>query len=259
MAASIRGVQATIAAVNVLIFALVFTSVWPFPSGDFNVDLPSPGEVTWEYADGVVTVSAPYSIDNGGFYDVDDLMISYEVSNYTGAEVHSGDVDIGSLPAGEVTSDSIDFTFPILEMYESGVTWMVFNDDFLDFSVDVSCYYTMKLLHFRAEYRVSIPWEALIQDVAVDDVMVSGMQLLVDYHFVTSGILDGSTVMNVDLYNGTALVAHESEVVPLGRYYSGTLAFDLPLTGVPDRLVLSIQVYEFSLSETVAFDPGWLA
>jgi hypothetical protein len=258
MAASIRAVQAAIAVVNVVIFALVFTSLWPFPSGDFNVDLPSPNEVSWEYEDGIVTVSAPYSVDNGGFYDVDDLVISYEVRNYTDSRINSGVIDIGSLPAGHVTSDDIVFTFPLLEMYESGVGWMVFNDDFLDFAVDVSCYYTMKLVHFYAEYRVSVPWEALIQEAAVDDVRSEGGQLLIDYHLATSSILDGAATIDVYLYNGSALLAHEADSVGLGGSHSGTLAFDLPLSGVPDRLVLSAQVYEFTATETVSFDPGWL-
>lgn len=258
MAARIHAVQIAIAVVNVLIFALVFTSVWPFPSGDFKVDLPKPGDIVWGYEDGVVTVSAPYSIDNGGFYNVDDLVISYAVTNYTDAPVYSDTIEIGSLPAGHVTSDSIDFTFPLLEMYESGVTWMVFNDDFLNFAVEVSCYYTMKLVHFYAEYNVSVPWDALIQDVAVDDASSDGGQLLIDYHVSTSEVLDGLTSLHVYLYNGTSLVAHESETVVLGRYHSGTLAFDLPLSAVPDTMVLSIQVFEFSVTETVAFDTGWL-
>jgi len=258
MAASIRAIQMSIALVNVLIFALVFTSLWPFPSGDFNVDLPSSGDVVWDYEDGVVTVSAPYSIDNGGFYDVDDLVIRYDVTNYTDAPVHSGEIDIGSLPAGHVTSDSIDFAFPLLEMYESGATWMVFNDDFLNFAVEVSCYYTMKLVHFYAEYNVSVPWDALIQEVAFDGARSEDGQLLIDYHVVTSDILQGTTSMNVYLYNGTDLLAHEYETVTLGRYYSGTLAFDLPLSDVPDQMVLSIDVFEFSVTETIAFDPGWL-
>jgi hypothetical protein len=259
MAASIRAVQTAIALVNVVIFALVFTSLWPFPSGDFNVDLPSAGEVVWDYADGVVTVSAPYSIDNGGFYDVEELLLTYDVRNYSGAPVHSGEVDIGTLPAGQVSADSIDFTFPILEMYESGQTWMVFNDDFLNFAVEVSCYYTMRLVHFYAEYNVSVPWEALIQEVEFDGASVDDGLLLVDYHVATSSIFSGLTRMNVYLYNGTDLVGHEYETIALGGYHAGTLAFGLPLSSVPDRMVLSIQVYEFSVVETVAFDPGWLA
>lgn len=259
MAVSIRAVQAAIAVVNILIFVLVFTSVWPFPSGDFSVDLPDPGDVEWEYDDGVVTVSAPYSIDNGGFYDVADLVISYDVRNYTNAPVHSGEIDIGTLPAGEVTSDTIDFTFPLLELYDSGDTWMVFNDDFLNFEVEVSCYYTMKLVHFYAEYSVSVPWDALIQEAAIDDVASVDGQLLVDYHVVTSDILGGAAYVTASLYNGTDLVANESGTVALGGSHAGTLAFDLPLSAIPDRMVLTVQAYEFTVTETVAFDAGWLA
>lgn len=258
MAVSIRAVQTAIAVVNVVIFALVFTSVWPFPNGDFKVDLPSPNDIVWAYEGGVVTVSAPYSIDNGGFYDVDDLLIDYEVTNYTGTSVHSGVIDLGSLPAGQTASDSIDFTFPILEMYESGITSMVFNDDFLNFAVEVSCYYTMRLVHFYAEYEVSVPWDALIQDVAFDGARSESGQLLVDYHVATSDILEGSATLNVYLYDGATIVAHESDTVLLGRYHSGTLAFDLPLSSVPDRMVMSIQVLDFPVTETIAFDPGWL-
>lgn len=248
----------SIALVNVVIFALVFTSVWPFPSGDFKVDLPSPNEIVWGYEDGVVTVSAPYTIDNGGFYDVADLVIDYDVRNYTGAPIHSGSIDIGTLSAGTITSDSIDFTFPLLEMYQSGLTWMVFNDDFLNFAVDVSCYYTMKLVHFYAEYRVSVPWDALIQELAFEDASIDDGQLLLDYHVSTSEILEGQASVVAYLYDGATLVMQESQTVPLGRYYSGTLAFDLPLSAVPDRIVLVVEVYEFTLTETVAFDPGWL-
>lgn len=259
MAASIRAIQAAIAAVNVLIFTLVFTSIWPFPSGDFDVDLPSPGEVEWSYSGGVVSVSAPYSIDNGGFYDVSDLVISYDVRNYTSSPVYSGRIDIGTLPAGEVTADTIEFTFPLLEMYESGDTWMVFNDDFLNLAVEVSCYYTMSLVHFYAEYRVSVPWDALIREVAVDSVTSDDGQLLVDYHLVTSAVLQGSAYVAAQLYNGTVEVAESSDTVALGGTHSGTLVFDLPLSAVPDRMVLTAYAYEFSVSETVAFDPGWLA
>ena len=258
MATSIRAVQTAIALVNVLIFALVFTSLWPFPSGDFKVDLPSAGEVVWGYEDGMVTVSAPYSIDNGGFYDVDDLVIAYDIRNYSGEPVQSGEIEIGTLPAGEVTADTIDFTFPLLEMYGSGFAWMVYNDAFLNFAVDVSCYYTMRLVHFYAEYNVSVPWEALIEEVGFDGARSQDGMLLVDYHVTTSDILDGLTAMHVYLYNGTDLVAQDSETVSLGEYHTGTIAFPLPLSAVPDRMVLSIQIFEFSVVETVAFDPGWL-
>jgi len=257
MAANIRSVQIAIAIVNVLIFALVFTSIWPFPSGDFKMDLPSAEDVEWSYSDGVVYVSAPYSIDNGGFYDVEDLVLSYDVTNYTNAEIHSGVIDLGTIPAGTITSDEIEFTFPLLDMYESGLTGMVFNDDLLEFEVEVSCYYTMRLIHFRAEYTASVPWDAIVESVGVDGGRVEDGQFVIDYHLSTSDLMDGTSTIRAVLYNGTTFVAEATDTVALGRYYDGELAFDLPFSTVPDRIVLTVFVEDFEITETVPFDPGW--
>jgi len=258
MAANIRSVQIAIAIVNVLIFALVFTSIWPFPSGDFKLDLPSAEDVEWSYSNGVVYVSAPYSIDNGGFYDVEDLVLSYDVTNYTNAEIHSDVVDLGTIPAGSVTSDELEFTFPLLDMYESGLTGMVFNDDLLEFVVEVSCYYTMRLIHFRAEYTASVPWDAIIESVGVDGGGVENGQLAIDYHLSTSDIMDGAGTLRAVLYNGTTVLAEDIDTVSLGTYHDGRLAFDLPLAMVPDRIVLTASVGGFEVTETCPFDPGWL-
>ena len=167
MAARIKFLQLAITVVNLSIVVLAFTSIWPFPSGDFKVDLPSAQEVTWTYADGIVQIHAPFSIDNGGFYDVDQLTISYRVTNYTHYDITSRSIDIGSLPAGTVTSSSLDFNFDLLSLYSSGAQWMVFNDDLLIFDVEVSCFYTMKLIKFEASYQVSVPWDALIRGYGI--------------------------------------------------------------------------------------------
>jgi len=84
MAARTRLIQLAIGIVNILIVALVFTSIWPFPSGNFKVDLPSPSDITWSYEDGVAHIVAPVTIDNRWIYDVNDLAIYYMVRNYSG-------------------------------------------------------------------------------------------------------------------------------------------------------------------------------
>jgi hypothetical protein len=169
MAARVRFLQLAIAIVNLFIVGLVFTSVWPFPSGDFNVDLPSASEITWTYADGIVQVHAPYTIDNGGFYDVSQLTLSYLVTNYSHYEIMENTIDIGNIPAGSVYPSSLDFDFDLMSLYSNGAQWMIFNDDLLNFHVEVSCYYTMELVKFDASYQVSVPWEALIKGYGISN------------------------------------------------------------------------------------------
>ncbi len=260
MVARVRVIQVAIAVVNLLIFALAFTSIWPFPSGDFKLNLPDSDDVEWSFDDGTVYVSAPYSIDNGGFYDVSELRISYEVTNYSSALIHSGLIDIGTIPAGAVTSDSIEFSFPLQDFDEAGVLWLVLNDDFLNFALEVSCYYTMELVHFYAEYQVSVPWDALIQDIGLDEVVFDDAHLQVGYHVFTSSILDGSATATITatLFNGSTSIAQDTDSVVLGSTHSGTFSFDLPFSSIPDRIVIRTTIAGYEVVETIPFDSGWL-
>ena len=244
--------------VNIVIFVLAFTSIYPFPAGDFNVDLPSPNEVTWAYDDGVVTVTAPYSVDNGGYYSVEELRISYSVANYSGVSIADDVIDLGTMKAGAVTSGEIEFELDLLDMYSRGLTWMVFNDDLLEFDVDISCYYTMRLVKLDASYSVSIPWDALIRSVSVGDPWVDPMDpqtIIVDYSLTTSDILDGSTTLHAELLDDGVTVSEVDETVALGRSASGTLAFTVPLGTIPDAAIVEFNIpglpgivsYEFPL------------
>ena len=249
MANRTKALQIGVACVNFLIFILAFTSIYPFPAGDFKVNLPSPNEVIWEFDSGVVTVTAPFSIDNGGFYDVRDLVLGYEVSNYTRVQIAQDTVELGTMKAGAVTEGEIVFSFDLLEMYDDGLTWMVFNDDLLEFVVDVSCYYTLKLVKFDARYSVSIPWDALIQEARVDDVRFdpSEMQLSVDYTLATSDILSGYASLDAYLLDGGIVVSDVSQSVRLGRVVAGTAVFDIPLGATPDSVLIVIDVEGFEV------------
>lgn len=237
MAARARLLQIGIAVVNLAILGLAFTSVWPFPHGDFQVHLPSANEVTWSYSDGLVVVHAPYWVNNGGFYDVDDLAVSYTVNNAT-REFAAQRFELGALPAGRITPGSLDFTIDLMGMYENNTQWLIFNDDILDFHIEVSCYYTMKLIKFDADYRSSVVWNALIEDwgvgrVTVPDAMnYTGEPVEIYYWLNTSSILSSlpPANLNVSIFGDAALVGWAETGVQLGGHYDGLLALALQPT-----------------------------
>ena len=252
MAGRTSALHIGVAAVNVVIFVLAFTSIYPFPAGDFKIDLPSPNDILWEYDDGLVTVTAPFSIDNGGFYSVEDLTLSYSVMNYSNVLITEDTIDVGTMKAGAVTSGEIVFELDLLSMYERGITWMVFNDDLLDFTVEVSCYYTMRLVKFDAVYSVSIPWDALIQEASVTDVRFDLVtsELQVDYMVSTSRLLSGSTVVTATLYEGGVPLSETTEMVVLGTNHVSTLVLEVPLGSIPDTVVFETTIAGFAVEES---------
>lgn len=267
MAARTRLIQLSIAIVNLLIAALVFTSVWPFPSGDFKVDLPSASEISWTYEGGIVHIVAPFTIDNSWIYDVDDLSIYYLVTNYTGYRIANQTMPIGVIPAGQVTESSLDFTFDLLQLYESGAVSMVFTDDLLTFYVEVSCMYTAKLVKFFASYQVSVPWDALIQSYGVSDFRYPStlpppgdpISVEIDYWLHTSDLLAGLPAAEVTLsyYGNETLLGSATTTITLGGNYSDTISIDFtPAYYTSYRIELAIDVAGFELRESVAAE-GW--
>lgn len=266
MATRIRILQVAIAVVNLVIAALLVTSVWPFPSGNFKVDLPSPNEISWTYAGGLVHVVAPYTIDNGGFYDVDDLTIRYRVLNWSSYEITAATISMGTVPAGRVTTSSLDFTFDLLRLYRDGATWMVFNDDLLRFYVEVSCLYTSRLIKFEASYQVSVFWEALIQSWGVSGVRYPSsypgppapFSVSIDYWLETSNLLaplSPAQVTVVYFGNETELGRAQTTVM-LGGNNSGTVSLDLTLGYYTSYSVeLRILVADFVISERYEAPP----
>lgn len=261
MAARIRLLQMAIAIVNIAIVVLAFTSVWPFPHGDFKVDLPSASEITWSYSAGVVQVTAPFSIDNGGYYDVRNLTIHYAVTNFSGYPLADQTIPLGDIPAGRVTSSSIQFQFDLLRLFNDGALGMVFSDDLLKFTVEVSCSYTMRLVEFEASYRVSVPWDALIQGWGVTSVNYpstlpspgSPISVDVTYWLRTSDILAGlpPAQVTVGFYGNSTLLGQAQGSVQLGTNYSDTVTLNIaPAYYTSYSVELVVIAAGFSFSST---------
>ncbi|MEM2891320.1 MAG: hypothetical protein QXJ32_02260 [Thermoplasmata archaeon] len=268
MAARTRMLQVAITVVNLVIVGLVFTSIWPFPSGNFKIDLPSASEVTWSYSDGIVSVVAPFSIDNGGFYDVRGLSITYEVTNYSRTVLASGALDVGDIPAGQRTSSQLEFDFDIIGLYEQGALWMVFNDDMLFFRIDVACRYTMELVRFYADYRVGVEWHPLIESYDVNPVWPpTGSEVAVNWWLNTSKMLRlvppatmRVAIIGYDGPDGTGnptLLSSVQETIRLGGHEEGTVSLTIPTAPYASyRIVYSFDVAGFGIPEESYVLPG---
>jgi hypothetical protein len=260
MAARTRVLQLAIALVNLSLIALAFTSIWPFPHGDFKVHLPQAKDVTWSYENGLVHVSAPYTIDNGWIYDVDNLVISYSVTNNTRYQLAGDTLDLGKIPKGSIVPGALDFTFDLLGFYRNGTRWMVFNDDILNFDIHVSCYYTMRLVKFDASYSTGVTWDALIRSWAVErpslsSLLAHGSPYPVNYWLNTSDLLNGlpPAQINVSFSRDGELLGWGLSDIQLGGDRTGIVNVNI-LPGanltIPGNYTLAyeIRVMEYPLT-----------
>lgn len=263
MAARTRVLQLAIAVVNLSLIALAFTSIWPFPHGDFKVHLPQAKDVSWSYQNGLVHVTAPYSIENGGFYDVDGLVISYNVTNVTGYPLAGNTFELGRIPKGSVTSGALDFTFDLLRFYNSGAQWMVFHDDIIRFDIHVSCYYTMKLVKFDASYTTGVTWDALIKSWAIQrpsSLPTPGTPYPITFWLNTSSLLRGlpPAQLNVSFSRDGQLLGWGETGIQLGGDRQGVVNVNMisgfnPAIPGSYTYAWSIRVMDYPLGGSGAF------
>lgn len=266
-----RILQISITIINIAVAALVLTSIYPFVTGNFQVHLPDDSDVGWYYDDGVVTLSAPVGITNGGFYDVTDVRLHVEVENISGFKICDSVSDWGTIQAGSEFMELIEVSVDIVDLLESGAYWMIFNRDYLDVSIEFNCKYTLGLIKFDAFYQVAVQWDGLIQDISFGSpelVNSSGeFYVRVPYTIATDDILSGLGDFSLEVFNDTSSnpIASCDEQIALGTEYDGELAlsvapdvaFDLLFRNQTLTVEIEVGFRDFSVETVETVD--WVA
>ena len=231
MSSLYRVLRIVISIINIIIAALVITSIWPFATGEFSVDLPQADDIEWSYVRGLVTLSAPVTIHNGGYYSIDDVTIHSLVTNSTKFELINETERWGRIPAGSVFGETVNFSIDFEELLTSGAYWMIFNSDFFEIEITISCRYTLGLIAFSAEYKLPYDWDGLIIDLGFPrGELVSPSpgiyQIEQQYYIWTNSILSGyggdfSLELREESTEDT--VAFSTDHIELGRNYSDSL------------------------------------
>jgi len=260
MSSFYRLLRIVISIVNIAIAVLVITSVWPFVTGGFSVDLPQLDDIDWGYAGGLVTMSAPVTVYNGGFYSIDDVVIRATVTNSTGFELINVTENWGRIPAGSVFGENVDFSIDLQRLVSSGAYWIIFNSDFFEIEMTISCRYTLGLIGFSAEYNLPYSWDGLIIDMGFErGELISPSpgtyQISQPYYIWTNSILSGyGGDFTVELRNASsgALTASGTEHILLGQNYSDSLILTIEET---EYLYLLTNNETFVATITIEF-PG---
>jgi len=230
-----RALRICISIVNIIIALLVITSIWPFATGDFSVDLPEESEIDWSYVGGVITLSAPVSINNGGFYSIDDVVVRSTVTNSTQYELINSTESWGRIPVGVRFSETIDFSIDLEDLLSAGAYWMIFNPDFFEINIRISCRYTLGLIGFSADYSMPYSWDGLIRDFGFGQPELANpspgnFEIRQPYWIWTNSILSGLggdfTLELRDESTGN-LTASSTDHISLGMNYSDTLALTI--------------------------------
>jgi len=255
-----RILRMMISMASIAVAIIVITSVWPFATGQFSIDLPDESDIVWSYSSGVVTLSAPVGINNGGFYAIEDVVVTITVTNSTGYELLDSYEEWGTIAPGTPFSQTVDFSIDFIELLSAGADWMIFNPDFFDIHITIDCKYTFRLISFTAEYALPYNWDGLIIDMGFGEPTLESpspgtYQVIQPYNIWTNELLLGlGGSFSIELRNSTTqqLIASSSDSIALGIDHRSDLTFS-----VNETEYLNLLQYDQNIDATIQLQlPG---
>ncbi len=227
------GVRLGILVVNLAITAIIVLSFLPLMQNGLDFNMPDSG-MTPSFEDGVISVSMPIEVYNGGFYNIDDFSINYKIKDglLTLYEDESLPVDI---VAGRTTTVNIALSIDLDRMGEEALRRMIFESSDLDIIFGMEAYYTMGLVRFELSGSQEMHNDAFISNINIDrsniqvDQIGSSYNIIIPYQFNAAGMIQGQQVnLDASLVNSTSTVASGSEDLTLSSFNQGQIVLTMP-------------------------------
>jgi biopolymer transport protein ExbD len=243
-------VRIAMIAVSLLIAVLVILSVVPLATGQLQVSVPETEDQEATFNDGVVTVTVPVDVYNGGYFDITDLRVFMQLAN-EGRQLTDYRSDPYTIQAGKDNHLDLVMAIDLNDIPADELKDLVFNSADLDLSVGVQASYTMGLISTSIHSNQTMEWDPLISDIVVDTdattTTMDGENLVVSvpYSFHAQSFIGGTEVeIASTISNSTSVITTASQTVTLQEYNQGSLTFVIPpedaaeLMGHPEYLII---------------------
>jgi biopolymer transport protein ExbD len=228
-------VRLGIIAVNIVIALIIILAVVPLATGGLDVNVPSSNESSWTLDGQVLHLSAPVSVHNGGFYDIEDFSLRMQVVDESGNEIMDDRSIPANLRAGKTTPVPLVLSLDIGNVSQEAKRKIVFEGASYNISLSIEARYIMKLMKLGIAVEDEMRWDPLINEYRIDQSQIryeySGSQIvmIVPYYISTSQMVYGY-VINVtsEVRNSNSVLGTGSAPVPLTPSLNGKLR-ELPV------------------------------
>lgn len=226
---SLLGIRVSIILVNIAIAAIIVLSVLPLVSGGLRIDLPQGDLAKPTYEDDVVRFSVPVDIYNGGYFDITDFRMRFQVSDgdYLIADQTSNPVNI---VVGKTNRVNLDLEVDLGTVPTAELKKLVFERTMLKLEVGMGAGYCLGLVKGDVRTNQTMEWEPLISDFEVNTQGVqaqtngTNVDLLIPYSFTASDMVTGNTVsLQATLRNSTTLLGSAAHTIVLQNSDQGVL------------------------------------
>ena len=255
-------------AVNLFVVAILILSLLPLATGDLQVRAPEGEQAATSFEDGVLTMSIPLEIFNGGYFDIDDVRVLIKLGQ-DGIVLTEAATDVMSIQAGKLNRLDPAFSFDLSKIDKEGLEAMVFERTQMEYDIGVEGSYTLGLVNADIGFQRTMEWEPLIDDLAFaasdPPYVINGtsIDILVRYSFDASSLLrDRPVGMAFTLGNDTAMIGDGHISMVLQDHNEGVARITVPQEAAasligPQDLTLGIDISVLGVEAHLDRDYHW--
>lgn len=158
-----------IVAFKVLVAVIVVLSILPLLTGGIGLDLDGEREGGMTLDDSTIRVEMPMTIRNDGFFDINDLQVSFIFMNEDGDVLAESEGERMDIPAGEETEVPVEIALDLLDLDQQVRSDLIFNGTEMMFDAKISAKYTLDMVQLSVEAGSDMGWGPFIRDLQVEE------------------------------------------------------------------------------------------
>jgi len=117
----------------------------------------------------VFTLSLPFYIDNGGFYDISDLNVTTGISSHNGTLISNSTTLIPLVSRGGRVERAHNISISMDDMVSKGLISLLFQDSSFDIGVYVGLKYA-RAIPLQLSTNMTMPWGAPLANLTIGEI-----------------------------------------------------------------------------------------
>lgn len=232
-----------IIAFKLMIVAMVALSILPLVTGGLGIDMDNEDEGEMTFDDGVIHAEMPITVRNDGYFDINDLTVSFTFMNEDGDVLTSSDGEPMDIPAGKETEVSIGLTLDLNDLDYRVRSDLIFNGTDMKFDAKISAKYILDMVQLSVEAGSDMGWGPFISDLQVEEWNAQPLDeggdkyVLVPFSFRADDMLEGFEVyVETEYWDGDGFASDAGQTVHLSHQVYETAKVPLSQEAY-DRLI----------------------
>lgn len=149
------------------ILVILFSGTVVYSAIQIGMNFEGEPEVT--ASNGEMTMSLPFSISNGGLYDISELNITTRIVAENETVISRSTSSVPLIPKASTVNETHDISVSLDDVLAKNLTYMLFND--INLSVDMSVGLTYAYaIPLRISSNLTMPWGAPLSNLTVGEI-----------------------------------------------------------------------------------------